>query len=83
VTINGGPSSLEIKLNAKHKKNPEIGEKKTVYSSSILVEQEDALSFDDNEEASSLADSTSLFDVCTDYPDGLGKCHRPFQGEEC
>ena len=50
VTINGGPSEPEIKLNPKHKKNAEVGEKKTVYSSNILVEQEDAASFDDNEE---------------------------------
>lgn len=34
----------------KHKKNPEVGEKKTVFTSSILVEQEDATSFDDQEE---------------------------------
>lgn len=30
----------------KHKKNSDVGEKKTVYSSSILIEQEDAQSFD-------------------------------------
>jgi glutamyl-tRNA synthetase len=34
----------------KHKKNPEVGEKKTVYSSNILIDQEDAVSFEDNEE---------------------------------
>lgn len=34
----------------KHKKNPEVGEKKTVYASSILIDQDDALSFEDNEE---------------------------------
>ncbi len=34
----------------KHKKNPEVGDKKTVYSSQIFVEQEDALSFEDQEE---------------------------------
>jgi len=34
----------------KHKKNPDVGEKKTVFSSSILIEQEDALSFDFQEE---------------------------------
>jgi len=50
VTIKGGPVSAEVKLLPKHKKNSEVGEKKTVYSSSILVEQEDALSFDDQEE---------------------------------
>ena len=50
VTVNGGPSSPEIKTLPRHKKNPEIGEKKTVYSSQILIEQEDAASFDDQEE---------------------------------
>jgi glutamyl-tRNA synthetase len=50
VTINGGPASPEVKVLPKHKKNPEVGEKKTVYTSTILVEQEDALSFDDQEE---------------------------------
>jgi glutamyl-tRNA synthetase len=73
VTIIGGPSSPEIKLNPKHKKNPEIGEKKTVYSSNIFVEQDDVASFDDNEEASSPAEySCSCIDLATDYPDGLG-----------
>lgn len=50
VTIKGGPATPEIKSLPKHKKNAEIGEKKTVYTSSILVEQEDAISFDDQEE---------------------------------
>ncbi|KAF8911025.1 glutamate-tRNA ligase [Gymnopilus junonius] len=50
VKINGGPSSPEVKLVPKHKKNADVGEKKTVYSSDILVEQEDAASFEDNEE---------------------------------
>ncbi|EPQ57869.1 glutamyl-tRNA synthetase [Gloeophyllum trabeum ATCC 11539] len=50
VTIRGGPASAEVKSLPKHKKNPEVGEKQTVYTSQILVEQEDALSFGDNEE---------------------------------
>ncbi|EMD38118.1 hypothetical protein CERSUDRAFT_113249 [Gelatoporia subvermispora B] len=50
VTINGGPAEPEVKSQPKHKKNPEVGEKLTVYSSQIFVEQEDALSFDDQEE---------------------------------
>lgn len=52
VTLNGGPASPEIKTVPKHKKNSDIGEKKTVYTSTILVEQEDAISFDDQEEVS-------------------------------
>jgi glutamyl-tRNA synthetase len=50
VTIKGGPAVPEVKTLPKHKKNADVGEKTTVYTSSILVEQEDALSFDDQEE---------------------------------
>ena len=50
VTIQGGPPEAVIKTLPKHKKNPEVGEKKSVYSSSILIDQDDALSFEDNEE---------------------------------
>ena len=50
VTIIGAPAQVEVKTFPKHKKNPEVGEKKTVYSSRIFVEQEDAISFDDQEE---------------------------------
>jgi glutamyl-tRNA synthetase len=50
VTIEGGPVIPEAKPLPKHKKNAEVGEKVTVFSSSILVEQADALSFDDQEE---------------------------------
>ncbi|KAJ7632905.1 glutamate-tRNA ligase [Roridomyces roridus] len=50
VTITGGPTSPEIKTLPKHKKNPDVGEKKTVFTSAILVEQEDAVSFEDQEE---------------------------------
>lgn len=50
VTIKDGPPAPEIKTLPKHKKNPEVGEKKTVYTSTILLEQEDAASFEDQEE---------------------------------
>lgn len=52
VTISGGPTGVEVKTLPLHKKNPEVGEKQTVYSSAILLEQEDAASFEDQEEAS-------------------------------
>jgi hypothetical protein len=54
VTIRGGPPTPEIKILPKHKKNPEVGEKKTVYTSTILLEQEDAASFEDQEEVNQL-----------------------------
>ena len=50
MTVKGSPAQVEVKTLPKHKKNPEVGEKKTVYSSKIFVEQEDAISFDDQEE---------------------------------
>jgi len=50
VTITNGPPTPEVKLLPKHKKNPDVGEKKTLYTSQILVDQEDAVSFDDQEE---------------------------------
>ena len=59
VTVSGGPAEPEVKSLPKHKKNPEVGEKKTVFSSNIIVEQEDAASFEDNEEVSWLLPDTS------------------------
>lgn len=41
---------VEVLSKPLHKKNPEVGEKKLVYSSKLLMEQEDATSFGDNEE---------------------------------
>lgn len=52
VLINGGFTGIEVKTLPLHKKNPDIGEKKTVYSSTILLEQEDAASLEDQEEVS-------------------------------
>lgn len=50
MTINGGPIETEVKLVPKHKKNSDLGQKEIVYTSKIFIEQEDALSFDDQEE---------------------------------
>lgn len=55
MTLKGGPQQIEVKELPKHKKNADAGLKKTVFSSSILVEQEDAASFEDNEEVKSIA----------------------------
>jgi glutamyl-tRNA synthetase len=59
VTLLNGPAAPEVKLLPKHKKNAEVGEKKTVYSSKILVDQEDAVSFEDQEEVSTILISRS------------------------
>lgn len=68
VTIKGGPTTPEVKSLPKHKKNPDVGEKMTVYTSSILVEQEDALSFNDQEEARNVL---ALFSCSTPFSSSL------------
>lgn len=50
VTLAKAPAQTESKSNPKHKKNPDLGSKTTVYGPTVYVEQEDAVSFGDNEE---------------------------------
>ncbi|KAK5993838.1 Glutamyl-tRNA synthetase [Cladobotryum mycophilum] len=52
VTLTGSeaPSAVTVEDKPKHPKNPSVGTKKVVYSSSVYVDQEDAKSFKDNEE---------------------------------
>ncbi|EJC98400.1 glutamate-tRNA ligase [Fomitiporia mediterranea MF3/22] len=50
ATVKGGPADPETKEVPRHRKNASVGLKTTVYSSTILVEQEDAKTFADNEE---------------------------------
>ena len=50
IKLKGGPESPETQSRPLHKKNPDVGTKKTVYADSILIEQEDAKSFAQNEE---------------------------------
>lgn len=45
-------AGVEIQDKPLHKKNPDVGSKKLVYSSNLIMEQEDAASFGDNEEVS-------------------------------
>jgi glutamyl-tRNA synthetase len=52
VTITGGPAELEIKEMPRHKKNPAVGTKRTVYASEIIIDQADAQSFAIGEEVS-------------------------------
>jgi len=70
VKINGGPAGVEVKTLPKHKKNPDVGEKKAVYSSSILVEQEDALSFEDQEEITLMDWGNAIVRSKTTSPSG-------------
>ncbi|KAG2176818.1 hypothetical protein INT44_007482 [Umbelopsis vinacea] len=48
--INGAPVKAVVEDRPKHKKNPELGSKKTTLSDHIILEQEDAASFELNEE---------------------------------
>ena len=50
MTLIGGPSSVELKDMPRHKKNPAVGTKRTAYASTILLDQQDAQSFKENEE---------------------------------
>ncbi|RHZ87485.1 hypothetical protein Glove_34g125 [Diversispora epigaea] len=50
VNIINGPENIYSKDLPKHKKNPDVGTKKTWYSSKILIDQEDAKTFDIEEE---------------------------------
>lgn len=80
MTITGGPAKVETKEMPRHKKNPAVGTKNTVYASEIIIDQADAQSFAKDEEVRDVThllvsfDSTFCF---ADHPDGLGKCHCP------
>lgn len=50
TTVTGGPSSPYSEEKPKHAKNPAVGNKQVVYSSSILLEQEDVKLFKPDEE---------------------------------
>lgn len=55
VTINGGPSEPYTESKPKHLKNPDIGMKPVIYSSEILIDQEDAKTFKQDEEITLMA----------------------------
>lgn len=42
----------EVQKKPLHKKNPDVGDKDMVFASKLIMEQEDAQSFGENEEAS-------------------------------
>lgn len=73
ATLTNGPATPEVRALPKHKKNPEVGTKKTVYSSKIIIEQEDARSFEDQEEVRYVGRLSRwwLMQV-SDYTHGLG-----------
>ncbi len=73
---------IEVLNKPLHKKNPDVGEKKQVYSSHLIMEQEDASSFGDNEEVSlAMAGYDQLIINAygeLDHGDGLGEFFRHF-----
>lgn len=58
MTLIGGPDSVQFKDMPRHKKNPGVGTKQTAYASTIIVDQQDAQSFKENEEVMTAIDST-------------------------
>lgn len=70
-TIAGAPPAHE-KAVPKHKKNLEIGNKTTVYDSPVWIEQEDAASFDQNEEVT-LMDWGNVFVRSKEVDPATGK----------
>lgn len=50
VSLSNGPASTESEEKPKHKKNPAVGNKTVLYSSSVLIDQADAASFKEGEE---------------------------------
>lgn len=50
VHLSNGPSTPVAEEKPKHKKNPEVGLKKVLFSNEVLVEQADAASFAEGEE---------------------------------
>ncbi|GBE89136.1 glutamyl-tRNA synthetase [Sparassis latifolia] len=74
VMILGGPAGYETRLQPKHKKNVDIGEKTVVYGSSILIEQLDAASFNDNEEITLMSWGNAIVRSHTVSPSGRTTC---------
>jgi len=50
VTLTGAASSVEFKDMPRHKKNPAVGTKRTAYAPTIILDQQDAQAFKENEE---------------------------------
>lgn len=50
ATVTGGPATPIVEEKQKHAKNPAVGMKKVVFSSSLVFEQEDAKTFKQDEE---------------------------------
>lgn len=70
VIVNGAPESAEVKQLPLHKKDPTVGQKNVVYTKTILMEQEDAASFEDNEEITLMDWGNALVQSKTIGPHG-------------
>ncbi|KAI6045554.1 tRNA synthetases class I, catalytic domain-containing protein [Pisolithus marmoratus] len=70
VVVNGAPESPEVAQLPLHKKDPTVGQKNVVYTKTILMEQEDAASFEDNEEITLMDWGNALVRSKTTGPHG-------------
>lgn len=50
MTLSGGPANDVVEDKPKHKKNPDLGTKKVIFSSSVFIDQDDAKTLKDGEE---------------------------------
>lgn len=48
--IEGAPETPKIEMKPKHKKNPDVGEKKVIYYNNVVIEKDDADLIEPNEE---------------------------------
>lgn len=71
----------EVKEVPLHKKNPDVGNKTTIYSKNLIMEKEDADSFEDKEEVRylTLFYNKNIPLRILDYAHGLGKCNPKIQ----
>ncbi|KAJ2714986.1 glutamate--tRNA ligase [Coemansia spiralis] len=63
TTIVGGPAEPEVRDQLRHKKNPELGHKQTVFSSLVFVDQADAVSFEPSEEITMMDWGNAIVDT--------------------
>jgi len=68
----GVPEKPHFRMLPCHKKNPDLGDKKVWYASTLLIDQEDAVTFTQGEEVTLDKTRPNL-----DYFDGLGQRNCP------
>ncbi|AMD22657.1 HHL113Wp [Eremothecium sinecaudum] len=71
----GAPETPRVEMKPKHKKNPEVGEKKVIYYKNVVIDAEDAEMIEEGEEVT-LMDWGNVI-IAKKNPDGslIGKMH--------